>query len=135
MSAPTGPFIKGQIGKVLISEKPCQSLEAMPDGYLLIVSSWWKVLPGCGGVSNQYKLTDPYGNLWWVLPVFGMWHEAVEGGSLPELNMEEMWLALVKDGPYFSLITSKHRNSFSDCLHPLLSHLSLPFPIKDDIVA
>ena len=36
----TGPFIKGQIGKVLISEKPVQSLEAMLDGYSLIILSW-----------------------------------------------------------------------------------------------
>ena len=86
---PTGPFIKGQIGKVLISDKPCQSLESMASGYSLIVASWRKVLPGRGGVSNQYEITDPYGNLWWAPPVFGMWREAVEGGTLPELNMEE----------------------------------------------
>ena len=127
---PTAPFIRGQIGKLLITEKPIQQLDCMPDGYSLIVSSWRKALPGRGGVSNQYEITDPYGNVWWAPPVFGMWREAVEGGTLPDLSLEDMRLAIVKDGPFFSLCTSKRRQSFHDVLHPLPSSRT-NIPIDD----
>ena len=92
---------------MFIIEKQIQSLEYMPNGCSLIIVSWQKALPEHSRVSNQYELTDPYGNVWWAPPVFRMWCEGVEGGTLPELNLEEMHLAIVKDGPFFTLVTLK----------------------------
>ena len=59
---PKPPFVWGQIGKLFLTEKPTQSLEVMPDGTSLIVVSWRKAPHGCGGVSNQYEVIDPFSN-------------------------------------------------------------------------
>ena len=34
------PFIRGQIGKIFITNKPVSNLDSMPDGSSLIISSW-----------------------------------------------------------------------------------------------
>lgn len=111
------PFIKGQIGKIFLTTKPVNNLGTMPDGTSLIISSWRKALSTEQG--GRFVLTDPFGGLWYAPQVFELWRESVEGGAMADISLEEDRLVLVRDGPFFSLCSSKRKQSFRDVLHPI----------------
>ena len=91
----------------------------MPDGSSLFVSSWQKALST--EHSGHFVLTDPFSGLWYTPQIFELWCEAVEGGLIPDISLEDTCLAIVHDGPHFSLCTSKCKQSDHNILHPVSS--------------
>ena len=87
------PFIKGQVGKIIITDKPVSSLADMPDGSSLIVSSWRKSLST--EEQGQLMITDPFSKLWYAPHVFHLWREAVQGGVMSDISLEDICLVLV----------------------------------------
>ena len=92
----------------------------MPDGSLLIISSWRKALSTEQG--GRFVLMDPFSGLWYAPQVFELWQESVEGGTMPDISLEDICLVLVCDGPFFSLCSLKHQQSYRDVLHPVGSN-------------
>ena len=114
------PFIKGQVGKIIITDKPVCSLAEMLDRSSLIVSSWRKALST--EEQGNYVLTDPFGKLWYAPHVFHLWREAVQGGVMEDISLDETRLSIICEGLHFSLCTSKRKQSFCDVLHPIGSN-------------
>ena len=112
--------MQGQIGNIIYTSKPAQFLGEMPDGCLLIVRSWRKTIPEKES-HGKYILTDPFGGIWYAPEAFNEWQAGVEAGSFPEIDLEVTRLAIVHEGPHFSLCTSKRKQSFHDVLHPISS--------------
>ena len=92
----------------------------MPDGCSLIVRSWRKTIPEFEP-HGKYILTDPFGGIWYAPDAFNEWRSGVEAGTFPEIDLEVIRLAIVREGVHFSLCTSKRKQSFRDVLHPLSS--------------
>ena len=64
-------------------------------------------------------MTDPFGGFWYAPRVFHLWREAVEGGVMQDISLDDTHLAIVHEGPFFSLAMSKCRQSYHDVLHPI----------------
>ena len=128
---PKPPFMQGQIGNIIYTNKPAQTLEDMPNGCSLVIRSWQKAILELEQ-RGKYILTDAFGNLWYSPSAFDEWRAGVDSGSFPELDLEVTCLAIICEGPHFSLATSKCKQSFCDVLHPLPSIDDSPFPLDTD---
>ena len=120
LPTPKPPFVRGQIGNIIYTSKPAMFLGEMPNGCSLIIRSWRKTIPEFEPHS-KYILTDPFGGIWYTPDAFNEWRSGVEAGTFPEVDLEVTRLAIVCEGPHFSLCTSKRKQSFRDVLHPISS--------------
>ena len=118
--SPRPPFVRGQIGNIIYTNKPALFLGEMPNGCSLIVRSWRKTIRE-KEPHGKYILTDPFGGIWYAPEAFNEWRQGVEAGSFPEVDLEQTRLAIVREGSYFSLCTSKRKHSFHAVLHPVSS--------------
>ena len=115
----------------MYTNKPAQTLAEMPDGCSLVVRSWRKAIPELE-TRGKYIVTDPFGGLWYAPSAFDEWRAGVDNGAFPELDLEVTRLAIVHEAPFFSLCTSKRKQSYHDVLHPLASLDFSPFPLNND---
>ena len=90
---------------------------------------------------SSYILVDINDNLWVALEVFLKWQQAVEAGSMKELNLSNYWLCISHISSEYRLYYSLWRDSFKAVHHPALppyKPLSLAnskeeaFPADDD---
>ena len=115
------PFLRGQIGKVFFTNRPVNSLDRMPEGSSFVVAAFRLATNREQALGCKYVLIDTYNGQWAAPPVFNEWRQAVEEGSLPELDFNTIRLALTKSNGWYSLCSSKRSVNYKDAIIPLPS--------------
>ena len=112
------PFINRVVGKLYFSLTPVYHYFSIPIGKSIIITNFQKALPHEKAETGTYVLTDTLEGLWIAPDVFDKWHNAVEEGTIPELDMNTNRLSLAHIGSEFQLYVSLKRNSYKDLTQP-----------------
>ena len=93
----------------------------MPEGSSFVVAAFRLATNREQALGCKYVLIDTYNGQWAAPPVFNEWRQAIEEGSLPELDFDVIRLALVKSNGWYSLCSSKRSMNYKDVIIPLPS--------------
>ena len=122
------PFFDVVYGRLLFSLTPVFHYSAIPQGKSILFNYFRKAFPHEIQEGSSYILVDINDNLWIAPEVFLKWQQAVEAGSMKELNLSDYWLCISHIGSEYRLYYSLQRESYKAVQHPTPPPYS-PLPV------
>ena len=127
------PFYDGVYRRLLFSLTPVFHYSAIPQGKSILFHYFRKAFPHEIQEGSSFILVDINDNLWVAPEVFLKWQQAVEAGSMKELNLAEYQLCISHIGSEYRLYYSLQRDSYKSVKHPApLPYAPLPTAAEED---